>query len=65
MRPRENENVPAGYRHRTIRVVTEARQTSAGWLRELLAEEIRPVLRPPVTEEEIQAVAERLLALPA
>jgi hypothetical protein len=31
----------------------------------LLAEEIRAVLRPGVTEEEIRAVAERLLALAA
>jgi hypothetical protein len=31
----------------------------------LLAEEIRAVLRPGVTEEEIQAVAERLLSLAA
>ena len=35
------------------------------WRRELLAEEIRAVLRPGVTEEEIQAVAERLLSLAA
>ena len=35
------------------------------WRRELLAEEIRAVLRPGVTEEEIRAVAERLLALAA
>ena len=34
------------------------------WRRELLAEEIRAVLRPGVTEEEIRAVAERLLAWP-
>ncbi len=33
--------------------------------RELLAEEIRAVLRPDVTEEEIRAIAERLLALAA
>jgi hypothetical protein len=35
------------------------------WRRELLAQEIRAVLRPGVTEEEIQAIAERLLALAA
>jgi DDE superfamily endonuclease len=35
------------------------------WRRELLAEEIRAVLRPGVTEEEIQAVAKRLLSLAA
>ena len=35
------------------------------WRRELLAEEIRTALRPGVTEEEIRAVAERLLALAA
>jgi len=35
------------------------------WRRELLAEEIRAVLRPGVTEEEIRAVAERLLNLAA
>jgi DDE superfamily endonuclease len=35
------------------------------WRRELLAEEIRGVLRPGVTEEEIRDVAERLLALAA
>ena len=35
------------------------------WRRELLAAEIRGVLRPGVTEEEIRAVAERLLALTA
>ena len=35
------------------------------WRRELLADEIRGVLRPGVTEEEIQAVAERLLSLAA
>ena len=34
------------------------------WRRELLAEEIRAVLRPGVTEEEIRAMAERLLAWP-
>jgi hypothetical protein len=33
--------------------------------RELLADEIRGVLCPGVTEEEIRAVAERLLALVA
>lgn len=35
------------------------------WRRELLSEEIRAVLRPGVTEEEIQAAAERLLSLAA
>jgi hypothetical protein len=35
------------------------------WRRELLGEEIRAVLRPGVTEEEIQAVADRLLSLAA
>jgi hypothetical protein len=35
------------------------------WRRELLSEEIRQVLRPGVTEDEIQAVAERLLNLAA
>jgi hypothetical protein len=35
------------------------------WRRQLLADEIRGVLRPGVTEEEIRAVAERLLALAA
>ena len=35
------------------------------WRRESLAEEIRAALRPGVTEEEIRAVAERLLALAA
>ncbi len=35
------------------------------WRRERLGEEIRAVLRPGVTEEEIQAAAERLLRLAA
>jgi hypothetical protein len=35
------------------------------WRRALLGEEIRAVLRPGVTEEEIQATAERLLSLAA
>ena len=35
------------------------------WRRELLADEIRGVLRPGVTEEEIRAVAERLPGLAA
>ena len=35
------------------------------WRRELLGEEIRAVLRPGVTEEEIQAAADRLLSLAA
>jgi hypothetical protein len=35
------------------------------WRRELLGEEIRLVLRPGVTDEEIQATAERLLSLAA
>lgn len=35
------------------------------WRRELLGEEIRAVLRPGATEEEIQATAERLLSLAA
>lgn len=35
------------------------------WRRQLLAEEIRGVLRPGVTEDEIQATAERMLALAA
>jgi hypothetical protein len=35
------------------------------WRRELLADEIRTVLRSRVTEKEIRAVAERLLALAA
>lgn len=35
------------------------------WRRELLGEEIRAVLRPGVTEEEIQATTERLLSLAA
>ena len=35
------------------------------WRRELLGEEIRAVLRPGVTEAEIQAAAERLLNLAA
>ena len=35
------------------------------WRRALLAEEIHAVLRPGVTEEEIQAAAERLLSLAA
>ena len=35
------------------------------WRRESLAEEIRAALRPGVTDEEIRAVAERLLALAA
>jgi hypothetical protein len=35
------------------------------WRRELLGEEIRAALRPGVTEEEIQATAERLLRLAA
>jgi hypothetical protein len=35
------------------------------WRRELLGEEIRQVLRPGVTEKEIQAAAERLLNLAA
>ena len=33
------------------------------WRRELLGEEIRAVLRPGVTEGEIQAAADRLLSL--
>jgi hypothetical protein len=35
------------------------------WRRELRTEEIHTVLRPGVTEEEIQAVAERLLSMAA
>ena len=35
------------------------------WRRELLGEEIRQVLRPGVTEKEMQAAAERLLNLAA
>lgn len=35
------------------------------WRRELLAEEIRAVVRPGITEAEIQALAERLLSLAA
>jgi hypothetical protein len=35
------------------------------WRRELLGEEIRAVLRPGITEAEIQATAERLLSLAA
>jgi hypothetical protein len=35
------------------------------WRRELLGQEIRAVLRPGVTDEEIQATAERLLSLAA
>ena len=35
------------------------------WRRELLAEEIRAVVRPGAVEAEIQAVAERLLSLAA
>jgi hypothetical protein len=35
------------------------------WRRALLGEEIRATLRPDVTEEEIQATAERLLSLAA
>ena len=35
------------------------------WRRELLDEEIQAVLRPGVTEAEIQAAAERLLSLAA
>jgi hypothetical protein len=35
------------------------------WRRESLAEEIRAILRPGVTDAEIQAVAERLLNLAA
>jgi hypothetical protein len=35
------------------------------WRRALLGEEIRAVLRAGVTEEEIQAAAERLLSLAA
>jgi hypothetical protein len=35
------------------------------WRRELLAQEIRAVVRPGITEAEIQAVAERLLDLAA
>ena len=35
------------------------------WRREMLGEEIRAVLRPGVTEAEIQATAERLLSLAA
>jgi hypothetical protein len=35
------------------------------WRRALLAEEIRAVLRPGVTEVEIQAAADRLLSLAA
>src|SRR4051812_6090641 len=35
------------------------------WRRELLGEEIRAVLRPGVTEDEIQATAERVLSLAA
>jgi hypothetical protein len=35
------------------------------WRRELLAEEIRGVLRPGVTGDEVRAIAERLLALAA
>jgi hypothetical protein len=35
------------------------------WRRELLGEEMRAALRPGVAEEEIQAIAERLLSLAA
>jgi hypothetical protein len=35
------------------------------WRRELLGEEIRAVLRPGVTEQDIQAAADRLLILAA
>lgn len=35
------------------------------WRRALLGEEIRAVLRPGITEEEIQATAEKLLSLAA
>ena len=35
------------------------------WRRALLGEEIRAVVRPGVTEAEIQATAERLLSLAA
>ena len=35
------------------------------WRRELLGEEVRAVLRPGVTEEEMQATAERVLSLAA
>ncbi len=35
------------------------------WRREFLVDEIRAVLRPGATDEETQAVAERLLALAA
>jgi len=35
------------------------------WRRQFLDEEIRGVLRPGVTEDEIQAAAERMLALAA
>ncbi len=35
------------------------------WRRALLGEEIRAALRPGVTEEEIQATAERLISLAA
>jgi hypothetical protein len=35
------------------------------WRREFLAEEVRAVLRPGVTDAEIQAAAERLLDLAA
>ena len=55
----------AEHRHGTIRTVAQATQTSVGlgavncWPRKFA------VLRPGVTEEEIRAVAERLLALAA
>jgi hypothetical protein len=41
------------------------RGQAGAWRRELLGEEIRAVLRPGVTEAEIQAAAERLLSLAA
>ena len=57
---------PLGRRRGTTRTAARATRTSVGrGVANCLAEEIRAVLRPGVTEEEIQAIAERLLSLAA
>ena len=55
-----------GRRRGTTRTAARATRTSGGrGVASCWREEIRAVLRPGVTEEEIQAVAERLLSLAA
>ena len=66
-----DRRTPDGARnsHATTGLLRRRRPSHAdkrrAWRRALLGEEIRAVLRPGVTEEEIQATAERLLSLAA